>query len=393
VTTVDGGGAALSTSLRLSVGSTMVPGSGVTLRQGSVAVHRLTLPALRPGVTYRYDLTVAANGASSTYPARGRFTFTAPASSAQPLTLLCWGDNRPDSTSPTAPEPQAFVRMIDSALARSPRPVLGLAGGDLVNAPTDVDSTVLDQKYAIFAQTENRLARRMPVMAAPGNHENPGASPRDLAWRRWFTFPTTASSAGLYYSFDDGDVHVVALDSATAEGRIGYYGPGDQRNSAQARWLVSDLTQTRARWTIIMLHHPLFDPKPTDAWADGARAERDALARLFAQEGVDLVLQGHVHNYRRHEEPVSQGGAAYQLAYVTEGGGGASLYPVALAPLDGHDVEAFSAYGYLTLHSDGAGELTAVAYRVDAATGATTVGDRFTVVQVPRGATDQGLAE
>jgi len=393
VTTVDGGGTALSTSLRVSVGSTLTPRSGVTLRQGSLTVHRLTLPILRPGATYRYDLTVVANGVSRTYPARGRYSFTAPASPTQALTLLYWGDSRPDSTSPTAPEPQAFLRIIDSALARSPRPVLGLAGGDLVNAPSDTVAGLLDEKYAIFAQTENRLARRMPVMAAPGNHENPGATARDLAWRRWFTFPTAASSAGLHYSFNDGDVHVAVLDSSTGGGRIGYYGLGDPRNSSQANWLVADLTRNRARWTIVMFHHPLFDPKPTDPWAGAAQAERNALARLFAREGVDLVLQSHVHDYRRHEEPVSKGGTAYHLAYITEGGGGASLYPVTLAPLDRFDVKAFSAYGYLMLQSNGAGKLTAVAYSVDATTGSTTVGDRFTVAQVPRGATDQGPAK
>ena len=393
VTTVDAKGAPLSTTLRLSVGPAEAPGGTVILTDRSLAVHRLTMPALAPGRAYLYDLTVTAHGLSRTYPSQGRYRFTAPASPTQPLTILYWGDSRPDSLLPGAPEPRAFTRLVSSALARSSRPTLALAGGDLINAPLDTSPPSLDQKYAVFAAAENRLARLMPVMAAPGNHENPTAPQRSAAWRRWFTFPTSADPHGLYYSFNDGDAHIVVLDSASAGGSIGYYGPNDPRDSAQAKWLVTDLRKSAARWTIVMLHHPLFDGKPTDPWSTTARSERVALAKLFASSGVDLVLQGHIHNYRRHEEPVSKGSATYQLAYITEGGGGAPLYSTTTAPLDGHDIKAYSAYGYLILHSDGAGKLTAAAYKVDPSTGATSIGDRFAVDQVPRGTADQGAAK
>jgi hypothetical protein len=392
VTTVDAHGRSLPAVLRLSVGTARTPGSGVTLTESALAVHRVTLPRLAPGGVYFYDLTVTAHGASRTYPAQGRYRFVSPASPTQPLSFLCWGDSRPESTAPGARQPAAFARLVASARARSPQPTLALADGDLINGPGDSSASDLDRKYALFAAIENRLAIFMPVMAAPGNHENPGDAARSSAWRRWFTFPTSASPSGLYYSFDDGDVHFVVLDSASSYGVIGYYGPTDSRNSHQARWLVADLRKNTARWTVVMLHHPLFDPKPTDLWASYARRERDALARLFASAGVDLVFEGHIHNYRRHEEPVSRAGAAYHLAYVTEGGGGADLYSETLAPLDRYDVRAYVTYGYLMLRSDGTGGLTGVAYKVDPVTGATTVGDRFTLDQVPKGAIDRGPA-
>jgi 3',5'-cyclic AMP phosphodiesterase CpdA len=391
VTTVDPSGTAQPTTLRVSIGRGRTPGGGTTLLQQSSSLHRVVLPRLGKPGRYFYDVTISAGGATRTYPARGRYQVMPTVRSGQALAVMCWGDSRPESTAPSSPEPAAFVRLVASALAHRPLPSLALAGGDLVNGPLDTSAEVLDEKYAVFMKTENALAHRMPVMAVPGNHENPNSPARGAAWRRWFDFPAAGEPSRLYYSFDNGDLHVVALDSATTAGSIGYVGPGAAGNSAQADWLVSDLEANRSRWTVVMLHHPLFDPKATDPWSTIDRGERDALARLFASEGVDLVLQGHIHNYRRHEEPVSATGTVRHVTYVTEGGGGAPLYPVTLAPRDRYDAQAFEAYGYLVLRSTGAGTLVGVAYRFDSGVGAVKVGDRFTVDQVPRGAVDEGL--
>ena len=74
------------------------------------------------------------------------------------------------------------------------------------------------------------------------------------------------------------------------------------------------------------------------------------------------------------------------MAYVIEGAGGAPLYPVSSVPRDSHDTVAYSADGYVIPSSSGSGRLTAVAYKIDPAPGAETVGDSFSVQQIPRGA-------
>jgi hypothetical protein len=67
-------------------------------------------------------------------------------------------------------------------------------------------------------------------------------------------------------------------------------------------------------------------------------------------------------------------------------GRGAPLYSGSSVRRDSFDVVAYSVDGYLIFHSSGAGKLTAVADKVDPTTGAETVGDSFSVQQIPRGA-------
>ena len=73
----------------------------------------------------------------------------------------------------------------------------------------------------------------------------------------------------------------------------------------------------RRQWVVIVVHDPLYDAKVGEPWGTTARAsEKMKLVRLFRRYGVDLVLQGDVHNYRRHVR-------ADGTTYLTQGMGGA----------------------------------------------------------------------
>ena len=94
-------------------------------------------------------------------------------------------------------------------------------------------------------------------------------------------FGSAAGSSGKgYYSYDVGDWHVVALNSAisTAAG------------SAQEQWLRADLAASSKRCTIAYWHHPLFfsagsglnsalQPLWNDLYAAGAEPGEDGHAR------------------------------------------------------------------------------------------------------------------
>jgi hypothetical protein len=188
----------------------------------------------------------------------------------------------------------------------------------------------------------------VPVALAPGNHEGIDSSSAQARWLRWVHTPN-----GLpYYTIDTGDVHFVVLDnySASADPATNYTGwiglqstkPGGTRkrtvngvahtftNSAQADWLISAL-HTAKPWTVVVMHFPMFDGG--DSYSQASQTgkltsnnmhfygERDRLLRLFAGNGVDLVLQGHFHYYRRHLEKVHSADRTVTSAqtYVTDG--------------------------------------------------------------------------
>ena len=95
-----------------------------------------------------------------------------------------------------------------------------------------------------------------------------------------------------FYSFDIKNVHVLTL--ATEE-KFG-------TDSEQYSFVVNDLRKAAnnpdIKWIIVSMHSPFYSSPNTCKEFDCAE-ECEILHPLFDKYGVDLVLQGHVHNYER----------------------------------------------------------------------------------------------
>jgi 3',5'-cyclic AMP phosphodiesterase CpdA len=93
-----------------------------------------------------------------------------------------------------------------------------------------------------------------------------------------------------YYSFDYNNVHFISM-STEAPYEIG---------SEQYEFINQDLIKTKANssidWIIVYYHQPMYTSKTNH---EGLESLRDIYHTLFNDYGVDLVLQGHVHNYQR----------------------------------------------------------------------------------------------
>jgi hypothetical protein len=125
-----------------------------------------------------------------------------------------------------------------------------------------------------------------------GNHENDASE----------DFNTYMSHFGLsspYYSYNYQNIHVltIATESSFSSG------------SSQYNFVVNDL-QTASqnpniKWIIVNFHKPMYTSPNTcgssscSNTGSTAQSLRNTYHTLFDQYGVDLVLQGHVHNYQR----------------------------------------------------------------------------------------------
>jgi hypothetical protein len=95
-------------------------------------------------------------------------------------------------------------------------------------------------------------------------------------------FPRSAN-----YSFDYGDIHWTVLDSNP------YI---DWTSPKLVAWLKADLHAARdASWRFVTFHHPGFSS--SKAHADDQRMR--VLAPVLEEGKVQLVFNGHVHNYQR----------------------------------------------------------------------------------------------
>ena len=173
---------------------------------------------------------------------------------------------------------------------------------------------------------------------APGNHEyETGGS---SAYFDYFGDAAGDPDKG-YYSYELGGWHFVALNSNCGE--VLRCGPG----SPQGRWLEEDLAANDDKaCTLAYFHHPLFT---SGSYRPGIeRVER--LWEILYDAGVDVVLNGHDHNYQRFAPQDPQGRADPEdgIREFVVGTGGRSNYQIS-QPIANTEVYNDDTYGVLEL--------------------------------------------
>lgn len=146
-----------------------------------------------------------------------------------------------------------------------------------------------------------------------------------------------------YYSYDLGDWHVVVLNSDCW--RVGGCDPGDP----QTEWLRSDLEEHRAGCTLAYWHRPPFTSGRYGLPKDTRRVM--PLWGVLYDEGVDVLLVGHDHDFERFE-PMDADGNPDPAKGVREfvvGTGGGNLRGFKNPPLPTTAVRNASTWGVLRL--------------------------------------------
>lgn len=146
------------------------------------------------------------------------------------------------------------------------------------------------------------LVKRYVAWAVPGNHDA-----RRWAFYEIFDFPTNAESGGVksnteeFYSIDNGNLHLVMLDSETVS---------RDSDGEMATWLRADLKANTKPWVIVAFHTPPYSDgghKSDSDWDSRGRLKdmRENFVPIFDEFGVDLVLSGHSHGYERSKPIVN----------------------------------------------------------------------------------------
>lgn len=121
-----------------------------------------------------------------------------------------------------------------------------------------------------------------------GNHEN-DANEGNSQYMNAFGL------SKQYYSFDYANAHVLTMAT-----EISF-----SKGSAQYNFVENDLKTAAAnpniKWIIVNYHRVMYTSPNTcsASTCEGSSSLRDAYHPLFDKYRVDLVLQGHVHNYQR----------------------------------------------------------------------------------------------
>ena len=106
------------------------------------------------------------------------------------------------------------------------------------------------------------------------------------------------------FSFDQGNVHFVFLDGnphlfdALLSYEANYLSPPTtfpKYPSGLRDWLIHDLDSSDQTWKIVVFHHPSFSSSNSTV----RNFQMRRVAKLLEDHGVNIVFNGHAHNYQR----------------------------------------------------------------------------------------------
>ncbi|MGI5375657.1 purple acid phosphatase family protein [Streptomyces sp. CA-251387] len=335
-------------------------GVGASADHTQYYVHA-KLTHLRPGRTYYYG--VGHQGFDPAAPhllgTLGTFT-TAPALPMAPFTFTAFGD-----------QGVSYHGLANDSLLLGQNPAFHLHAGDIAyadpsgagkTADTGFDARVWDQ---FLAQTES-VAKSVPWMVSYGNHDMEAwYSPNGYGGEEArFTLPDNGpdkKNLPGVYSFVYGNTAIISLDpndvSFEIPANLGISG------GTQTTWFEAQLKKYRAAedidFVVVFFHHCAYCTSTAHASEGGVRQE---WVPLFEKYQVDLVINGHNHQYERTDvikgnevaKKLPIGGTAYPetegVVYVTAGAAGRSLYAfTAPDSYEGHEHEVDSVASFVNL--------------------------------------------
>ena len=155
------------------------------------------------------------------------------------------------------------------------------------------------------------------IHPSPGNHDYDSGN--GAPYFEYFGARAGPKGKG-YYSYDFAGWHVISLDSEL------YFEHGSPTEArGQEDWLRADLAAHYALCTVAYFHRPLFT-----SGTNGPTAQIQPLWRILYDSGVDLVLNGHDHDYERFlpQTPDGVADSTKGIEQIVAGTGGGDLRPL-----------------------------------------------------------------
>ena len=251
-------------------------------RGGQAAYYVARLRELQAGTSYAYRAVTGAK-------ASPWYQFRTQPDSADKVSFLYVGDVQ-DSI---GGEANRFLR---EALSRHPESEFLVCGGDLADGPRQ---SCWDEAFRDI----DSVTQAMPLLVVAGNHDYRKGVIQWLERRFPLTFSYFLDAKmgdNQVYTLNYGPVQFFLLDSNR---ELPYL-------LTQRDWLKAQLEQSRARWKIVVLHHPLFSIRSRSR----NLIQRWVFNDLLETYDVDLVLQAHEHAYARMT--AHEGGQAVTPVYT-----------------------------------------------------------------------------
>ncbi len=258
--------------------------------KGAFAFHyRVVFEGLAPETTYAYRV-----GDGSIWSEWSHFRTASAA--AKPFRFLYLGDAQDGLKS-------LWSRVVRGAYAHAPDARFILSVGDITSDGWD------DARWTEFAYALGFIGTTMPFLATPGNHDlhKPPNDPDRLTvvsvqptWRAYLTAPSNGPKGfetlrDTVWSLDYQGTRFISLEANVYAEENFSEEVRKQLYDVQPAWLEEQLKNNPNRWTVVVMHNPLYMVAKTVDFDELRKVFRP----IFDRYHVDLVLAGHNHRYGR----------------------------------------------------------------------------------------------
>ncbi|URN92993.1 MAG: metallophosphoesterase family protein [Candidatus Pristimantibacillus lignocellulolyticus] len=197
-----------------------------------------------------------------------------------------------DSQGETENDFKIWGQTLDKAIKTLPEAQFIVHSGDLTEDPN------VEQQWKWFFQFSKSMMG-LPFMPTTGNHEQLNEEP--TSYHSHFTLPLNGADkliAETSYYFEYSNLLYISMNT---EADI----------DEQTSWLEQVLEEHPQKWIVVSMHRGVYG---------GSRfKEADDWVKLFDKYGVELVLQGHNHEYSRSFPLIDGEAVEGQSDDITEG--------------------------------------------------------------------------
>lgn len=195
-----------------------------------------------------------------------------------------------------------------------------------------------------------------PFVPVMGNHECYGLDWKNCLPKKYlstFTFPgnSTTTFHGYFYSFVYGPAEFIVLNTQMLE-LDDFFGEGHLLR-AQLSWL-KEREKKALPWRIALMHKDILAYDEYQPGQDKAYCFSDsgcALLPALEEAGVDLILTGHMHTYRRRGPLRNFRNSDTGPVCIMSGPAGDQQYHVPADPLDKAAIAQPTEPNYLVLEA------------------------------------------
>src|SRR5215213_10806261 len=173
-------------------------------------------------------------------------------------------------------------KTVNSIKTQSPELILGL-GDYSYESSADCWLDTIEPIY----DSNNPNANNMQISI--GNHENSGSE--DL--NTYLNAFSLTRQFGQVYSFNFNNVHFLSMATEIS------YSTSSSQNAFVKQDLAAAAANPNINWIIVYFHKPMYSSPNSCSSCDGESSLRDIYHPIFDQYGVDIVLEGHAHDYQR----------------------------------------------------------------------------------------------